>query len=152
MNMKTKEHKIVPTHNGLMELKATAGDSKKRAKAIQAISQFVEELDKLKGTPFAVRCGVIHGAFARGARRFQQVDTLLVLEKNADEVDAFDFVIDNIFCDIYLDTGIYFYIAVMNPATLQSAIAQPSPLFRRIQKEGIVFYGQDILHQESESV
>jgi hypothetical protein len=75
-----------------------------------------------------------------------------VLEKNSDEVDAFDFIIDNIFCDIYLDTGIYFYIAVMNPTTLQLAIAQPSPLFRRIREEGIVFYGQDVLHQESECV
>jgi len=152
MNMEAKEHKIAPTHDGLRELKATVGNSKKRATAIQAIVRFVEGLDKLKGTPFAVQCGLLHGAFARGARRFQQVDTLLVLEKNADEVDAFDFIIDNIFCDIYLDTGIYFYIAVMNPATLQSAIAQPSPLFRRIQEEGILFYGQDILHQESENV
>ena len=143
--MEVIEHKITLTHDGLGQLKATVGDSKKRAKAIQAIERFAEELDNLKGTSFAVQCGVIHGAFARGARRFQQIDTLLVLEKSADEVDAFDFIIDNIFCDIYLDTGIYFYIAVMNPATLQSAIAQPSPLFRQIQKEGILFYGQDIL-------
>jgi len=108
--METGKHKIAPTHDGPRKLKATVGNSKKRAKAIQAIVRFVEGLDKLKGTPFAVQCGFLHGAFARGARRFQQVDTLLVLEKNADEVDAFDFIIDDIFCDIYLDTGIYFYL------------------------------------------
>lgn len=150
--METEEYKISPTHNGLRELKTTVGDSEKRAKAIQAITRFVEELDKLEGTPFAAQSGVIHGAFAHGARTFQQVDTLLVLEKNVDEVDAFDFIIDNIFCDIYLDTGIYFYIAVMNPETLQSAITQPSPLFHRIQEEGILFYGWDVLHRESENV
>ena len=150
--METEEYKILPTHNGLRELKTTVGDSEKRSKAIQAITRFIEELDKLKSTPFAVQSGVIHGAFAHGARTFQQVDTLLVLEKNADEVDAFDFIIDNIFCDIYLDTGIYFYIAVMNPETLQSAITQPSPLFRRIQEEGILFYGRNVLHRESENV
>jgi len=150
--MESREREVLPTYDGVRELKTTVGDSKKRAKAIQAIMRFVEELDKLNDTIFAVQCGVIHGAFARGAMRFQQIDTLLVLERDSDEVDAFDFIIDNIFCDIYLDTGIYFYIAVMNPVTLQSAITQPSPLFRRIQEEGIVFYGQDTLHQEQESV
>ena len=150
--MAAEKHKIAPTHDGLRELKATVGDSKKRAKAVQAIARFDEELDKLKGTHFAIQSGVIQGAFARGARRFQQIDMLLVLAQDVDEVDAFDFIIDNIFCDIYLDTGIYFYIAVMNPTTLQSAIAQPSPLFRKIQQEGILFYGQDVLPRESENV
>lgn len=150
--MKITASAIMSTSEGINKLKETVGDSKKRARAIQAIMRFVEGLDKLKGTPFAVQCGVIHGALARGARRFQQVDTLLVLEKNADEVDVFDFIIDNIFCDIYLDTGIYFYLALMNPETLQSAIAQPSPLFRQIQKEGILFYGQDVLRPELENV
>jgi hypothetical protein len=73
---------------------------------------------------------------------------LLVLEKNVDEVEAFHFIIDNIFTDIYLETGIYFYLDVVNPEKLQIAHEQPGPLFHRIQKEGIVFYGRDVLHQE----
>ena len=111
--MEAEKHKIAPTHDGLRKLKATVGDSKKRAKAVQAIARFGKELDKLKGSHFDIQSCVIHGAFARGTGRFQQVDMLLVLAQEVDEVDAFDFIIDNIFCDIYLDTGIYFYIAVM---------------------------------------
>jgi histidinol dehydrogenase len=137
-----------PSHDGIHKLKETIGDSKKRAKGIQAIIWFAEELDKLKSTEFSVQCGLVYGSFARGAKRFQQIDMLLVLEKNVDEVEAFHFIIDNIFTDIYLETGIYFYLDVVNPEKLQIAHEQPGPLFHRIQKEGIVFYGRDVLHQE----
>ena len=150
--MEITADKTASTSDSINKLKETIGDSKKRARAIQAIARFVEELDQLKGTFFALQCGVIYGAFARGAKRFQQIDTLLVLEKNTDEVDAFDFIIDHIFCDIYLDTGIYFYITVMNPKTLQLATEQPSPRFRQIQKEGILFYGRNVLQLEPEHV
>jgi len=145
--METGAHKIALTHDGLMELKATVGGSKKRAEAIQAIARFIEELDKLKGTPFAVQCGVIYGTFARGAKRFQQVDTLLVLENNVDEGDAFDFIIDNIVAGIYMEIPILFYLDVIAPKTLELAIEHPMPRFRQMQ-EGIVFYGRDVLHQE----
>ncbi|MBM3241528.1 hypothetical protein FJZ31_35045 [Candidatus Poribacteria bacterium] len=130
-----------PSHDVIRKLKETVGDSKKRAKGIQAIVWFAEELNKLKNTEFSVQCGIIYGAFARGAKRFQEIKMLLVLEKNVDEVEAFHFIIDNIFTDIYLETGIYFYLEVVNPKKLEVAYTQPGPLFQQIQKEGIVFYG-----------
>ncbi|MBM3236980.1 hypothetical protein FJZ31_11875 [Candidatus Poribacteria bacterium] len=146
--MKVTTYEIVSAYDSINKLKETVGDSKKRAKGVQAIMWFAEEMDKkLKGTVFAIQCGVIYGAFAKGARRFQQIETLLVLEENVAEVDTFDFIVDNILCDIYLELGIYFSLDVMNPKKLQLALMQPGPLFHRIQKEGILFYGQDVLHQ-----
>lgn len=141
-----------PSHDVIRKLKETVGDSKKRAKGIQAIVWFAEELNKLKNTEknteFPVQCGIIYGAFARGAKRFQEIKMLLVLEKNVDEVDAFHYIIDNIFTDIYLETGIYFYLDVVNPKKLQIAHEQPGPLFQRIQREGIVFYGAENEHNQ----
>jgi len=145
------KYKIVFTHDGIRKLKETIGDSKKRAKGIEAITWFTEELDKLKGTEFAVQCAVVHGTFARGAKRFQQMEILLVLENNVDEDDAFNFIIDNTVVDIYMEIPIFLYLDVINPETLKLAIAHPMPRFRQMQ-EGIVFYGQDVLHQEPENV
>ena len=145
--MKVTTYEIVPAHDGINKLKETVGDSKKRAEGIQAIMWFAEELDKLKCTDFAVQCGVVYGAFARGAKRFQQIDILLVLESNVDESDAFDFIIDNIIAGIYMEIPILFYLDVIAPKTLALAIKHPMPRFRQMQ-EGIVFYGRDVLHQE----
>jgi hypothetical protein len=141
----------ITAYYGINKLKETIGDSKKRAKGVQAIIWFAEELNKLKGTGFAVQCGVIYGAFAKGARRFQQIDILLVLENNVDEGDAFDFIIDNIIAGIYMEIPILFYLDVIAPKTLELAIEHPMPRFRQIQ-EGIVFYGRDVLHQEPSNV
>ena len=149
--MGIKKHKIAFAHDGVRKLKETVGDSQKRAKGIEAIAWFVEELDKLKGTEFAIQCAVVHGAFARGAKRFQQMEILLVLERNVDEDDAFDFIIDNTVVDIYMNIPIFLYLDVINPETLKLAIEHPMPRFRQMQ-EGIVFYGQDVLHQEPEDV
>ncbi len=146
--METKELKIAPTHGGIAKLKETVGDSKKRAKALSALIWFVEELDKLKHTEFAVRYAVIYGAFARGAKRFQQMEILLVLENNVAEDEAFDFIIDNAVADIYMEIPILFYLDVINPEMLKLAIEHPMPRFRQMQK-GIVFYGQDVLHRET---
>ncbi len=146
--MEITAYKTASTSDGINKLKETVGDSKKRAKGVTAILRLAEGLNQLKGTDFAVQCGIIYGAFAKGTKRFQQIETLLVLEKNVDEVDAFNFIVDNILCDIYLDLGIYFALDVMNPKKLQLAQSQPGPLFHRIQAEGILFYGQDVLHQE----
>jgi len=65
--------KIVSAYDGINKLKETIGDNKKRAKGVQAIIWFAEELNKLTGTELAVQCGVVHGAFANGAKRFQAV-------------------------------------------------------------------------------
>lgn len=137
----------ITAYDGINKLKETIGYSKKRAKGVQTIIWFAEELNKLKGTEFAVQCGVVHGAFARGAKRFQQIDILLVLENNVDEGDAFDFIIDNIIAGIYMEIPILFYLDVIAPKTLELAIEHPMPRFRQMQ-EGIVFYGRDVLHQE----
>jgi hypothetical protein len=137
----------ITAYNGINKLKETVGDSKKRAKGVQAIIWFAEELNKLKGTGFAVQCGVVHGAFAHGAKRFQQIDILLVLENNVDEGDVFDFIIDNIIAGIYMEIPILFYLDVITPQKLELAIEHPMPRFRQMQ-EGIVFYGRDVLHQE----
>ena len=139
--------KITAYYDVVNKLKETVGDSKKRAKALQAIIWLAEELNKLKGTEFAVQCGVVHGAFARGAKRFQQIDILLVLENNVDESEAFDFIIDNIIAGIYMEIPILFYLDVIVPKTLGLAIEHPMPRFRQMQ-EGIVFYGRDVLHKE----
>ena len=40
------QYKIAFTHDGIRKLKETIGDSKKRAKGIEAITWFTEELDK----------------------------------------------------------------------------------------------------------
>ena len=149
--MGTKEIKIAPAHDGIVKLKETVGDSKRRAKAVQALIWFVEELDKLKHTEFAVQCAVVHGAFARGAKRFQQMEILLVLENNVAEDEAFDFIIDNAVADIYMEIPIFFYLDVINPEKLKLAIERPMPRFQQMQ-EGIVFYGQDVLHQETKDV
>jgi len=149
--METKELKIAPTHDGVVKLKETVGESKKRAKAVTALIWFVEELDKLKHTEFAVQCALVHGAFARGAKRFQQMEILLVLENNVAEDEAFDFIIDNIITDIYMEIPIFFYLDVINPETLKLSIEHPMPRFRQMQ-EGVVFYGQDVLYQETKDV
>lgn len=149
--MEILKHQIAFAHDGIRKLKATVVDSKKRAKGIEAITWFAEKLDKLKNTEFAVQCAVVHSAFARGAKRFQQMEILLVLENNIDEDDAFDFIIDNTVADIYMEIPIFLYLDVINPETLKLAIEHPTPRFRQMQ-EGIVFYGQDVLHQEPEDV
>ena len=105
--------------------------------------RFAEELEKLTGTDFAVQCGIIYGTFVKGARRFQQIETLLVLEKNVGEAEAFEFIVDGILCDIYLDIGIYFDVNVMTPEKLELALIQPGPLFHRVQEEGICLYGKE---------
>ena len=101
---------------------------------------------------FAVKCAVVHGAFARSAKRFQQMEILLILENNVVEYEAFDFIIDNAVVDIYMEIPILFYLDVINPNTLKLAIEHPMPRFRQVQKEGIIFYGQDLFHQEREYV
>lgn len=146
--MEITAYETTSTYDGINKLKETIGDSKKRAKGVQAIMQFADALDQLKDTDFAVQSGVIYGTFAKGAKRFPQIETLLVLEKNVDEAEAFDFIVDGILCDIYLDIGIYFDLNVMNPKKLKLARLKPGPLFHRVQEEGILFYGQDVLHQE----
>ena len=149
--MKVTTCEIVSAYDGINKLKETIGDNKKRAKGVQAIIWFAEELNKLTGTELAVQCGVVHGAFANGAKRFQQIDILLVLKNNINEGDAFDFIIDNMVAGIYMEIPILFYLDVIAPKTLDLAIKHPMPRFRQMQ-EGIVFYGRDVLRQEPSNV
>ena len=150
--MKTAEHQIAHTHEGIRKLKETIGDNKMRAKALDAIAWFAEELDKLKGTEFAVQCGVVYGPFARGTKRFQQLDLLLVLENNEDEEIAEEFIIDEIICKIYLEIQIFFNLDALNPEGLKVALQHPTPLIRRILKEGMIFYGHNVLNTEPKNV
>ena len=142
--METIEHKIAPAHDSIRKLKETAGDNNRRVKGVQAIVWLAEELNKLKGTEFAIQCGIVYGAFACGSKTYQQIDLLLVLEKNTDEELAMNFFVDNIISKIYMEVKILPYLDIINPETLKLSLAHPTPLIRRIQKEGIVFYGINV--------
>jgi len=96
MNMEAIEHKIAPAHDSIGKLKETAGNNNRRAKGVQAIAWLVEELNKLKDTEFAIQCGVVYGAFARGSKTYQQIDLLLVMEENTNEELAMNFFVDSI--------------------------------------------------------
>lgn len=143
--MGTTEHPIALAHDGILKLKETIGENKRRAKGFHAITWLAEELDQLKGTEFAVQCGIAHGAFARGSKTFQQIDLLLVLEGNTAEDIAMDVIVEKIISKIYMEVRIFLYLNVWNPETLELALAHPTPLTMRIQKEGIVFYGHNVL-------
>ena len=143
--MENTDHPIALTHDGILKLKETIGENKRRAKGFHAITWLAEELDQLKGTEFAVQCGIAHGAFARGAKRFQQLDLLLALENNADEELAMEFIVDEIISKIYMEVKILPYLNVWNPESFKLALAHPTPLTMGIQKEGIVFYGHNVL-------
>ena len=145
--METTKHQIPATHEGLITLKETIAQNKRRAKGFHAITWLVEELDKLKGTEYAVQCGVVYGPFARGAKTFQQIDLLLVLEKSPDEELAEEFMVEEILSKIYMDIKILPYLDVLSPEGLKLALEHPTPLIMRILKEGIVFYGQNVLNQ-----
>jgi len=140
--MKTTKYQIPATHEGLITLKETIAQNKRRAKGFHAITWLVEELDKLKGTEYAVQCVVAHGPFARGSKTFQQIDLLFVLENNVDEELAMEFLVDEILSKIYMEIKILPYLNVLSPERLKLAIRHPTPLMRRILKEGIVFYGK----------
>ena len=144
MGMKATEHQISSVHKGISRLKETIGESKHRAKVFHAITWFAEELDKLKGTEFAVQCGVVYGPFARGAKRFQQIDLLIVLENNVDQELAEEFIDEEILSKIYMDVKILPYMGALNPKELKLGVEHPTPLMMRILKEGIVFYGHDV--------
>lgn len=133
-------------------MKEAAGDNNRRAKGVQAITWLAEELDKLKNTEFAVQCGIVYGTFARGSKMYQQIDLLLVLRENTDEELAMNFFVDNIISKIYVKVKILPYLDIINPQTLKISLAHPTPLIRRIQEEGIVFYGVNVLEQETENV
>lgn len=133
-------------------MKETAGDNNRRVKGVQAIVWLAEELNKLKGTEFAVQCGILYGAFACGSKTYQQIDLLLVLEKNTDEELAMNFFVDNIISKIYMEVKILPYLDIINPETLKLSLAHPTPLIRRIQEEGIVFYGINVLKREADDV
>ena len=145
--METTKHQIPATHEGLITLKETIAQNKRRAKGFHAITWLVEELDKLKGTEYAVQCGVVYGPFARGAKTFQQIDLLLVLEKSPDEELAEEFMVEEILSKIYMEIKILPYLDVLSPEGLKLALEHPTPLIMRILKEGIVFYGQNVLNQ-----
>lgn len=145
MNMESIEHKIAPAHDSISKLKETADDNNRRAKGVQAIVWLAEELDKLKETEFAIQCGIVYGAFARGSKTYQQIDFLLVLEENTDEEFAMNFFIDNIISKIYMEIKILPYLDIINPKTLKLSLAHPTPLIQQIQEEGIVFYGVNVL-------
>lgn len=146
--MEAIEYKIASAHDSIRKLKETVGDSKRRTKGIQAITWLAEELDKLKDTEYAVQCGIVYGAFARGSKRYQQIDLLLVLKENTDEEFAMNFFVDNVISKIYMEVKILPYLDIINPKTLKLSLAYPTPLIRRIQKEGIVFYGVNALERE----
>jgi hypothetical protein len=150
--MEAIKDKIIPARDSIRKLKETTGDNKRRAKGVQAIAWLAEELNKLKGTEFAVQCGIVYGAFARGSKMYQQIDLLLVLKENTDEEFAMNFFVDNIISKIYMEVKILPYLDIINPETLKLSLAHPTPLIRRIQEEGIVFYGVNALEQEVESV
>jgi hypothetical protein len=99
----------------------------------------------LQGTEFAVQCGIVHGPFARGSKTFQQIDLLLVLESNADEELAEEFFVEEILSKIYMEVKILPYLDVLNSESLKPALEHPTPLMMRIQKEGIVFYGHNVV-------
>jgi hypothetical protein len=150
--MEAIEHKIAPAHDSIRKLKEMAGDNNRRAKGVQAIVWLAEELNKLKGTEFAVQCGIVYGAFVYGSKTYQQIDLLLVLEKNTDEELAMNFFVDNIISKIYMEVKILPYLDIINPETLKLSLAHPTPLIRCIQKEGIVFYGINVLKREADDV
>jgi hypothetical protein len=152
MNMEAIKHRIVSAHDGIRKLKETVGNNNRRAKGFHAITWLVEELDKLKDTKFAVQCGIVYGAFARGSKTYQQMDFLLILEENTDEELAMNFFIDNIISKIYMEVKILPYLDIINPKTLRLSLDHPTPLIQRIQAEGIVFYGVNVLEQEAENV
>lgn len=94
----------------------------------------------------------MYGAFVRGSKTYQQIDLLLVLEENTDEELAMNFFLDNIISKIYMKVKILPYLDIINPKTLKLSLAYPTPLIRRIQKEGVVFYGVNVLEHEAENV
>ena len=150
--METTEYQIASTHEGIRKLKETIGENKQRAKGFHAVTWFAEELDQLKGTEFAIQCGVVYGPFARGAKRFQQLDLLLVLENNADEELAEEFIVDEIICKIYMEVRIFLNLDVLNPESLKLTLEHPTPILMRAQKEGIVFYGRNVLNPSESNV
>jgi hypothetical protein len=152
MEMKKMEHQIAHTHEGIRKLKETIGNNKMRAKALHAMTWFAEELGKLKETEFAVQCGVVYGPFARGTKQFQQLDLFLVLENSVDEEIAEEFIIDEVICKIYLEIQIFFNLDALNPEGLKVALEHPTPLIRRILKEGMTFYGHNVLNPEPKNV
>ncbi|MBI1930731.1 hypothetical protein HYR99_41610 [Candidatus Poribacteria bacterium] len=144
--METSNYQISSTHEGIIKLKGTIGENKRRAKGVYALTWFAEELEQLKGTEYSVQCGVVYGPFARGAKRVQQLDLLLVLENDVDEDVAMEFIVEKIICKIYMEVRIFFYLDVLNSESLKPAIESPTPLMMRILKEGTVFYGRDVLN------
>ena len=150
--METAKHQIVSAHGGIRKLEESIGENKSRAKGFYVITWLAEALDKLNGTEYAVQCGIVYGPFARGAKRFQQIDLLLVLESNADEELAEEFIVDEILSKIYMEVRIFLYLGVLNPESLKLTLEHPTPIMMAVQKEGIVFYGHNVLNQSERNV